>query len=321
MTDFSDMAGNGHIYIKAYSADGFQIGLTLPALTVADAMRHLEDVRAHGLLTTLPVDGGLESGESAETITMAVKRMKKNRKEETRPIIDVYWDGAGFKFVSIYLDTDEQIADFEAVSGLKVAAMPKYPSTAPLTAGDEETREFEVKVKTPFIAVRKPADKEVDINGKMVRPWHFVRYGTLATPAPAPVNAAPKAPIIPIDEHNFGHRAPDTRKPKAAAAPAETMSDVELCAYVTVKVGATGPFYRFLSSDEKVEAFMFERAPFRNQGWAVDGWLPNEDGTPAEYDLDRFPRANLKQAADGYWHVTHVTAYDMCDKYEEGATA
>jgi hypothetical protein len=54
MTDFSDMAGNGHIYIKAYSADGFQIGLTLPALTVADAMRHLEDARAAGLLTMMP---------------------------------------------------------------------------------------------------------------------------------------------------------------------------------------------------------------------------------------------------------------------------
>jgi hypothetical protein len=127
----STLNATGSIWIKAWTPDGFQVSLTLPALTVADAMRHLDDVRAHGLLTTLPVDGGLESGESAETITMCVKRMKKNRKDETRPIIDVYWDGAGFKFVSIYLDTDEQIADFEAVSGLKVKDMPKYPSTAP----------------------------------------------------------------------------------------------------------------------------------------------------------------------------------------------
>lgn len=207
----STLNTSGSVWIKAYTPDGFQVSLTLPALTVADAMRHIEDVRAHGLLTTLPVDGGLESGESAETITMAVKRMKKNRKDELRPVIDVYWDGAGFKFVTIYLDTDEQIADFEAVSGLKVKDMPKYPSTAPLTAGDEETREFEVKVKTPFIVVRKPADKEVKINDKMVRPWDFVRYGTLAA------QPAPAAKPAPVNEHAFDSRKPDTRAKKADA--------------------------------------------------------------------------------------------------------
>jgi hypothetical protein len=34
------------IWIRAYTTDGYQISLTLPALTVSDAMRHRDDVRA-----------------------------------------------------------------------------------------------------------------------------------------------------------------------------------------------------------------------------------------------------------------------------------
>lgn len=152
--------------------------------------------------------------------------------------------------------------------------------------------------------------------------WLRTNYGAPDGEQASASKPAPTAPIIPIDEHNFGHRAPDTRKPKAAAVPKETLKGVELAAYVTVKVGKDGkPFYQFESSDSQVTAYSFQRAPFRNQGWAVDGWLPNEDGTPAEHDLDRFPLVDLEKAADGYWHVTHATAYQLCDLFEEGATA
>lgn len=149
--------------------------------------------------------------------------------------------------------------------------------------------------------------------------WLKNNYGgqpASALPQPAP---AAKTPPAPVNEHAFDSRKPDTRK--KADAPKETMKGVELCAYVTVKVGASGPFYQFLSSDETIKVHSFERAPFRNQGWNVDGWLPNEDGTPAEHDLDRFPLVDLEKAADGYWHITRVTAYDLCDEYVEGQTA
>jgi hypothetical protein len=185
MTDFSEpTTATGSTWIRCFSADGYQMALTLPITSVADALRHLADIRAAGLTATLSVAGGLESGEQAKSITMAVKRMKKNRTGETRPVMDVYSDGDEFKFVTIYLDTDEQVSEFEQHSGLRVSTMPKYPSTAPLNAGTEETREFEVRVKTPFIVVRKPAPKEVIINDQPVRPWDFVRYGTLAVQAP-----------------------------------------------------------------------------------------------------------------------------------------
>lgn len=146
--------------------------------------------------------------------------------------------------------------------------------------------------------------------------------------APAQSQPAAKQPPAQINEHAFDRRVPDTRK-KADdapaphtngknAEPADTMPEIEMAAYVTVKVGKNNkPFYQFLSSDSVVTAYSFERAPFRNQGWDVDGWLPNEDGTPAEYDLDRYPLVDLAKAADGYWHVTRVTAYDLCDKYVE----
>jgi hypothetical protein len=136
---------------------------------------------------------------------------------------------------------------------------------------------------------------------------------------------AAQAPIIPIDEHNFGHRAPDTRKPKAAAAPKETLKGVRLDAAVWVKVGKDGnPFYVFYDPKGDQDVYAFTRAPFRSQGWDADAWeyvASADKGLGAQINLDRHPMVDMERAADGYWHVTRATAYQLCDEYVEGATA
>jgi hypothetical protein len=319
MTDFSDMAGNGHIYIKAYSADGFQIGLTLPALTVADAMRHLEDVRAAGLLTMMPE---ATAGELIETMTMCVRRETVNKHDDTVPVIDCYFNGGKFKWVTLYLDDDTQRAEFERQSGLTVAKMPLYASQAPLQAGERATMKYEVQCPRPFVAVKVPA-REKEVNGVKQMTYKFARYG--GQPASAMPQPEQKAPIIPIDEHNFGHRAPDTRKPKAAAAPKETLKGVRLDAAVWVKVGKDGnPFYVFYDPKGDQDVYAFTRAPFRSQGWDADAWeyvASADKGLGAQINLDRHPMVDMERAADGYWHVTRATAYQLCDEYVEGATA
>jgi hypothetical protein len=251
---------------------------------------------------------------------MCVRRETVNKHDETVPVIDCYFNGGKFKWVTLYLDDDAQRAEFERQSGLTVSKMPLYASQAPLQAGERATMKYETPCPRPFVAVKVPA-REKEVNGVKQMTYKFARYG--GQPASAMPQPEPKTPPVPVNEHAFDSRKPDTRAKKADETPAETMTGVELAAYVTVRVGKDGkPFYQFVSSDDdQVTAYSFERGPFRTQGWNVEGWLPNKDGTPAEHDLDRFPLVDLKQAADGYWHVTRVTAYQLCDVFEEGATA
>jgi hypothetical protein len=197
MTDFSEpTTATGSTWIRCYSPDGYQMAVTLPVTSVADALRHLADIRAAGLTATLPVAGGLDDGESADTITTVVRREKENKHGNLVSIIDCYWEGAEYSFATIYLDEPAQIAEFELHSGQRVNDMPVYESDNAKRLDATKPSRYERKC-TPFVAVRKKADKEVKVKGEMVRPWRFVRYGTLATQAPAPVTAAPKAEQTP----------------------------------------------------------------------------------------------------------------------------
>jgi hypothetical protein len=184
MTDFSEpTTATGSTWIRCFSPDGYQMALTLPITSVADALRHLADARAAGLTATLPVAGGIEEGEIPETITTVVKREKENKRGNVVPVIDIYWEGAMHAFTQIYLDEPEQAAEFEAHSGLKVKDLPLYESDAPKQLEPGKPSKFERKC-TPFIAIRKKSTTPITINKKEVYPWRFVRYGTLAAQAP-----------------------------------------------------------------------------------------------------------------------------------------
>jgi hypothetical protein len=314
MTDFSDMAGNGHIYIKAYSADGFQIGLTLPALTVADAMRHLEDVRAAGLLTMMPE---ATAGELIETMTMCVRRETVNKHDDTVPVIDCYFNGGKFKWVTLYLDDDTQRAEFERQSGLTVAKMPLYASQAPLQAGERATMKYEVQCPRPFVAVKVPA-REKEVNGVKQMTYKFARYGGQSASAmPQP---EPKAPIIPIDEHNFGTRKPDTRKPKADAAPKET-AEFACEPFVEAGIGKSGkPYIRFEITGRDEWVYAFTRDAFREAGWSVDAWQAAADGKRVALALDKYPRITAEKDGE-MWKAVRVTAYELSDAAELDKTA
>lgn len=183
----------GSIWIKAYTTDGFQVSLTLPALTVSDAMRHLDDVRAAGLLTMMPE---AVQGELIETITMCVRRETVNKNDDTVPVIDCYFNGGKFKWVTIYLDDRDQLEEFEQHSGLTVRSMPLYASQAPLQAGERATAKFEIACR-PFVAVKVP-HREKEVNGTKQMTYKFARYAMngAAKPAPEPAPAPLPAHLI-----------------------------------------------------------------------------------------------------------------------------
>jgi hypothetical protein len=194
----STLNATGSIWCRAYTADGFQVSLTLPASTAAEAAAQMDAIRAAGFLAA-PSDA--TAGEIIETMTMCVRRETVNKHDETVPVIDCYFNGGKFKWVTLYLDDDAQRAEFERQSGLTVSKMPLYASQAPLQAGERATMKYETPCPRPFVAVKVPA-REKEVNGVKQMTYKFARYG--GQPASA----------MPVNEKAFSPRKPDTRLQK-----------------------------------------------------------------------------------------------------------
>ena len=181
------------LWVRVYTPDGYQAALTLPITSVADALAHFDAIRAAGLTATLPVAGGLESGEKSDTITTVVRREKENKHGNMVSVIDCYWEGAKHAFTAIYLDEPEQITEFERQSGLKVRDLPLYESDAPKQLDPAKPSKYERKCN-PFIAI-KTENGMKNVGGKDQMTYKFVRYGTLAgAPQTAPTQPEPSAP-------------------------------------------------------------------------------------------------------------------------------
>lgn len=183
---------SGTIWAKVYTDDGYQISLTLPAATVADALKHMAEIRAAGLLPA-PVEP--PSMEETETITTVVRREHFDKSANTIvPVIDCYPDWRGqygqFRFTSIYLDTPADVAQFEAHAGVKLDSLPLYESQAAIMRNTARPHRCEVKTKAFVVCKKYSGDKEID--GKVQRVFkfsHFVSaegYATAAKPAPIP---------------------------------------------------------------------------------------------------------------------------------------
>lgn len=110
------------IQIKAYTSDGFEVVFTLPNAAVADAAAKLAQVRAAGYLAYQP--------EPVESERQPIMSVMHHLGESGSPVIAAYpaWKYEGkygeYKFASIYLDSPEDIAQFEAQSGLKLDDIP-----------------------------------------------------------------------------------------------------------------------------------------------------------------------------------------------------
>jgi hypothetical protein len=203
----STLNATGSVWCRAYTADGFQVSLTLPASTAAEAAAQMDAIRAAGFLAA-PSDA--TAGEIIETMTMCVRRETVNKHDDTVPVIDCYFNGGKFKWVTLYLDDDAQRAEFERQSGLTVSKMPLYASQAPLQAGERATMKYETPCPRPFVAVKVPA-REKEVNGVKQMTYKFARYG--GQPASA----------LPVNEKAFSPRKPDTRlKPTPAGFTKET---------------------------------------------------------------------------------------------------
>lgn len=168
------------MHTTVYSPDGFKLNIVLAITAVADITAHLDAIRALGLTPNLP---GLEPGQEKEAIMTVVRRASNTGV----PIIDFYphWQYENkfgyLKYGHLYLDTPDDVAEFEAQSGLKLADLPLYEGQQAIQRKHGHATRFEVNVKRTFGIVRTP-DGQHD-NGM---PRYLYSYAAPASLPPRP---------------------------------------------------------------------------------------------------------------------------------------
>lgn len=149
----NDMNSNS-ARVRVYHPQGYQVYIEFSYVDAVAAMHEVDAIAAAGWL---PSPADLPPGGEKEKMATIVKR----EKEDGTPIIDFYpeWNATGsfgeHRYAHMYLDTPEDVAQFEAQSGLKLASLPTYDKDR-LKRTFGKTHKCEVTIVTPFDMVKIP---------------------------------------------------------------------------------------------------------------------------------------------------------------------
>jgi hypothetical protein len=138
--------------------NGAKVSFTIPITDLnnayGEALAFTSKLLADGFMLSEP---GLEAGELREQVGYMVRRQKKNEDGTYTPVIDLYLnnDRTVFKFLSVYLNSEDEIRAYEAASGIKLVSMTLLPGKASVERNDEEQAKYIVKAPAPFNVVFK----------------------------------------------------------------------------------------------------------------------------------------------------------------------
>jgi hypothetical protein len=155
------------IWVKAYTPDGEQMNITFGfengnLIPAAEIKRRVLEA---GYLLTMP---GAKAGEDVEVITHVMKRLQFNKKDNsTTPCIGFYHESPGlvFAYWNHYLNSPADIADFEAVAGIKVDSIPLLEDAAFPKRDDHFKQKYLVQLPRPLQA-RFTKEKYLKEDGK-----------------------------------------------------------------------------------------------------------------------------------------------------------
>lgn len=141
-----------------YHPRGVKVQLPVPAgahegaefaCSPALALAAVDDYLAAGWLTDAP---GLEAGEHKEEVGYVLRRSKDNQDGSETPIIDLYSsnDQLTWKVLSVYLNTDDDVAAFERAAGVRLTDIPLFSGTAAPERGASKQSDKFITRTRPF---------------------------------------------------------------------------------------------------------------------------------------------------------------------------
>lgn len=154
--DTNDTTG----WVKLFHPNGPQVTLPVPMLarlSAEQAVEMLASVSAYlnaGFLVSAP---GLEDGELVEEISAVARR---EAKDETA-IIDFYSSNTKLlkKFMHAYLNNEQDVAAFEAATGLKVDSLAVYDGALAIARDDNKAGKYLVNLPRPIKIIWKLSPK------------------------------------------------------------------------------------------------------------------------------------------------------------------
>ena len=166
---------SNNIWIRAFTSDGFQVSLTFAVTTAAEAVAKLAEVREAGFLASQPESQGGER--------QAIASVMRHLSDKGTPVVAAYpawkyeWKYGEYKFASLYMDSPEDIVQFEAQSGLKLEDIPLSDGEAGVRRRFGSKNPKEMAVKRSFDMLKIP-DGTAD-DGK---PRYRYEYAVKLTP-------------------------------------------------------------------------------------------------------------------------------------------
>lgn len=193
--------------VRLYSRSGAVVTLpvTVAPLDYGQMMANVEAMILAGFSVNPP---GLEAGEQRETVGFVVKGIQDDGRKTTPFILLYSADSAQkFSFLKVYLNDDEAIQSFEAVSGMHLGSIPQYiGQDKPERGKNRQVDTFIVPVRKPFAAVfvdnpkwSQDAQDAAKAKGEVysVPKRKFVRWQGTDSPAPANGQPAGNSPTSP----------------------------------------------------------------------------------------------------------------------------
>jgi len=188
-------------WTKLFHPAGAQVSLPVPLepLSAEQARAMFNSVAAlidAGFTVTAP---GLEDGELAEEVNAVSLR---NAKDNT-PIVDFYSANTKLlkKFMHVYMNGEQEVADFEAATGLHLAGLTVYDGSLAIARDDNKAGKYISPLPRPIKLVWKlsPKWEEWKATGGEGQEPHkrlLVRYETKASPVGAVTSKPPTGTLF-----------------------------------------------------------------------------------------------------------------------------
>lgn len=188
-------AENGKISMSGWLPSGRRVYFEQPS--TGDLQR---DISLAILMDRAMSEGGLavreqgvEAGEQVETIHYVLRTSILNRDNTDTPRIYLYTERFNFKFLNIYLNTQDDIAAFENAVGYDLAAIPYFEGDSALERGKnpQKDNKYLARLSQPAQIVWKQNPAWEGDDDKQHPKRVFVRW---LTAAPAPAVQSPQMP-------------------------------------------------------------------------------------------------------------------------------
>lgn len=192
---------NQHFSTSGYLPNGMRVFFEVPftdAATAYDtALQFTNMLLSRGLLINAP---GLEDGEQKEQASCFIRSLKTNDDGTETNVIHLYPMNAGaqYKFLTVYLDTADDIAAFEQAAGVTLASVPQWLADAPPQKDSATAKKYFVHPPKPLVAIHKANPRYEEGNKKPKR--LFVRWDVtqqhMDAPAPMPPQPQPAPAVV-----------------------------------------------------------------------------------------------------------------------------